>query len=77
MLSGTSYTKVGLTSLGATPVGTDFYENQVFGGAQWDDYGPFGLLTPLNNVTGKGYFHCMGTNVSAVNVASGTGDYGE
>jgi hypothetical protein len=61
---------------GASPVGVDFYKNQNLDVPQWDDYGPFGLLTPLHNVSGKGYFHCLGSNLTAVKVSSGTGDYG-
>ncbi|KAL7519551.1 hypothetical protein ACHAWX_004352 [Stephanocyclus meneghinianus] len=61
-------------TLGATPVGADFYQREE---VQWNDYGPFGLLTPFHNISGKGYFHCLGTNLSAVKVASGSGTYGE
>ena len=35
------------------------------GELQWKDYGPFGLLTPVANITGQGFFHCLGTNVNA------------
>ena len=51
---------------GATPVGVDFYEKAQ--NPKWDDYGPYGLLIPLYNISGKGYFHCFGTNLTTVKV---------
>jgi len=59
------------------PVGNDFYKNDFMGTPLWNDYGPFGLLTPIHNISGKGYFHCLDTNLTTVKVASGTGDYGD
>lgn len=57
-------------------MGVDFYENQFeIGFSKWNDYGPYGLLTPIHNVSGKGYFHCLGTNNTPVSVASGP-EYG-
>ena len=43
-----------------TPVGADFYMTEDFIGEDmiWSDYGPYGFLTPMHNVSGKGYFHC-------------------
>lgn len=61
---------------GAIPVGVDFYENQFLETPEWNDYGPWGLLKPIHNISGKGYFHCMGTNNTAVKISSGTGAYG-
>jgi len=51
---------------GATPVGVDVYEKAQ--NPKWDDYGPYGLLIPLYNISGKGYFHCFGTNLTTVKV---------
>lgn len=57
---------------GATPVGVDFYEKAET--PKWDDYGPYGLLIPVYNISGKGYFHCFGTNLTVVNINT-TGSY--
>ena len=57
---------------GATPVGVDVYEKAKT--PKWDDYGPYGLLLPVYNISGKGYFHCFGTNLTAVEVNT-TGYY--
>ena len=59
---------------GATPVGVDVYERADTTKSKWDDYGPYGLLIPLYNISGKGYFHCFGTNLTAVEVNT-TGYY--
>ncbi len=50
---------------GATPVGVDFYE--VLFDVNYDDYGPFGLLKPAANLTGAGFFHCVGTELTSKN----------
>eukprot|EP00970_Alexandrium_tamarense_P011717 scaffold2566_cov125-Alexandrium_tamarense.AAC.20 len=41
----------------STPVGVDMYERVM--DAKYHDYGPFGLLKPVANITGQGYFHCF------------------
>lgn len=57
------------------PVGNDFYHNENFWGtSRWNDYGPFGRLTPFHNISGTGYFHCLGTNLTTAYVNSGTDD---
>ncbi|KAL7483355.1 hypothetical protein ACHAW6_009005 [Cyclotella cf. meneghiniana] len=40
----------------STPVGVDFYEI----GEQGEQYGPFGVLYPMQNPPGRGYFQCIG-----------------
>ncbi|KAL7521761.1 hypothetical protein ACHAWX_006442 [Stephanocyclus meneghinianus] len=40
----------------STPVGVDFYEI----GEQGEQYGPFGVLYPMQHPPGRGYFHCAG-----------------
>jgi len=51
-------------TLEASPVGLDFFElrrrnKQVFGGGKYDyDYGPFGVLIPMIDYDGAGFFHC-------------------
>ena len=59
----------------ATPIGADFYENSFLETTTWDDYGPYGFLKPVHNVSGKGYFHCFGENNTVVEVATGA-EYG-
>jgi len=39
---------------GDTPVGVDFY----WVGERGEQYGPFGVLYPYANQTGRGYFRC-------------------
>lgn len=41
---------------GSTPIGVDFYE--IMMDTEFNDYGPFGLLKPVANITGEGYVHC-------------------
>ena len=46
-----------------SPVGIDFYEmrrrNVAFEGGSFDyQYGPFGVLLPLVEYEGSGFFHC-------------------
>jgi len=38
----------------STPVGVDFFEI----GEQGEQYGPFGVLYPMQYPPGRGYFHC-------------------
>ena len=40
----------------STPVGTDFY----WVGEQGHQFGPFGVLTPAQNVSGRGVYRCEG-----------------
>eukprot|EP00804_Cyclotella_cryptica_P027652 CCRYP_010272-RA/>CCRYP_010272-RA protein AED:0.09 eAED:0.09 QI:844/1/1/1/0.75/0.77/9/300/469 len=40
----------------STPVGVDFYEI----GEQGEQYGPFGVLYPMQTPPGRGYFQCIG-----------------
>ena len=42
-----------------TPVGTDFYRI----GKQGKQYGPFGLLEPLQDPPGRGFFSCVDEDV--------------
>ena len=39
---------------GDTPVGADFY----WAGEKGEQFGPFGVLYPWANETGRGYFRC-------------------
>ncbi len=39
---------------GDTPVGVDFY----WIGERGEQFGPFGVLNPFSNVTGRGHFRC-------------------
>ncbi|KAL7548821.1 hypothetical protein ACHAWF_012095 [Thalassiosira exigua] len=52
---GSTYTVSDRTT-GGTPVGTDFYT--VDQEKRGEQYGPFGVLYPFQNQTGRGYFRC-------------------
>ncbi len=41
-------------TFGDTPVGADFY----WVGERGEQFGPFGVLHPFANVTGRGHFRC-------------------
>jgi hypothetical protein len=51
-LQGTFY--VSDVTTGDTPVNVDFYEV----GEKGEQFGPFGVLYPVANQTGRGYFRC-------------------